>query len=154
MKRIPIPTSWLFSALVVVAVFYLNFFVFERRPDGDDALFSAAISKNGLWQFLQYRYMHWSGRVPNDIALVLLNHMVAWKVLNACMLLLLCYSIGRIGFADRLPRSSSMACAFALFMLLTPGVLSEAAWWVTGSLNYTLGSGNGRLRCVAVPRQA
>ena len=135
MNRIHIPAPWLFS-VVAAAVFLLNFFVFERRPDGDDALFSAAINKNGLWEFLQYRYMHWSGRVPNDIALVLLNHMVVWKVLNACMLLLLCYSIGRIGFADRLSRPASMACAFALFMLVTPGVLSEAAWWVTGSLNY------------------
>ena len=136
MNRIQVPAPRLFFMLAVVAVFWVNFFVFDKRPDGDDALFSMAISKIGLWEFLHYRYMHWSGRVPNDIFLVLLNYMVAWKVLNAFMLLLLCYSIGRIGFAGCLSPPASMACAFALFILMTPQVLAEAAWWVTGSLNY------------------
>lgn len=137
MKSIRFTIAWGFLALVVASVFYLNIFVFHKLTIADDPFFSAALDHQGLLDFLRFRYWHWSGRIPIEMAMVLIiNHMAVWKVLNSLMVLLLCYSIGRIGFGRHLEVPASMACAFALLMLIPPRVLWEAAWWVSGSFNY------------------
>lgn len=137
MKTARSPVAWLWLALVLASVFYLHAFVFHKLTTADDPFFSAALDHQGLLDFLRFRYLHWTGRVPIEMAMVLIiNHMALWKTLNALLLLLLCHSVGRIGFGRSMGFPATIACTFALLMLLPPGVLWEAAWWVSGSFNY------------------
>jgi len=126
---------WLLG--IGAALLWLHFAVLDRTAIDDDAYFAAALDHASLWQFLRERYLTWSGRLPMDgLAALLMHHLWLWRVANVAMVALLCASVARLGFGDALPRATGLACAFAILLLMPPPVLREAAWWVTGSLNY------------------
>lgn len=124
--------------LVILSIFVLHALAFGNAQIADDTYFASALNGRSLAEFAAFRYLHWSGRVPIEMALVLIvGHPWLWKLMNGLMLLLLCYSAGRVSLAGtRTSIAASTSLAFALFMLITPAILSESAWWMTGSLNY------------------
>jgi hypothetical protein len=52
------------------------------------------------------------------------------------VLVLLCYSVGKIGFGKNISVPASVASTFALLLMIPPRILAEAGWWVSGSFNY------------------
>lgn len=128
----------LWVLLVIFAVVTLHVLVFGNKHVADDTYFANALNQRTLAEFAAFRYVHWSGRIPIEIALALLvNHAWLWKLLNSLMVLLLAYSAGRISLARTgMSTPASTALAFALFMLISPAILYEAVWWITGSINY------------------
>lgn len=137
------------AAATIAAIAYLHAFVLHKMGTADDAFFSAALDHQGFFEYLRFRYFHWTGRIPIEAALVLLiNHMALWRILNAAMLLLLCHCLGRIGFGDRLGAPARLAVVFVLLLLLPPQTLWQGAWWVTGSFNYLWPAALGAYACL------
>ncbi|HVI59657.1 MAG TPA: DUF6056 family protein [Luteimonas sp.] len=125
-------------ALAAVAIVALHAFALGNRLVADDEWFARILDQQSLWDFLAFRYAHWSGRIPIEAALVLVvNHPWAWRLLNASMLLLFCHSAGRLALASTgKSTAATTSLAFATLMLASPQVLYGAAWWTTGSVNY------------------
>ena len=124
--------------LVLAAIAALHVVALGHRLVDDDLWFASALDRQPLGEFLAFRYAQWSGRVPVEAALVLVvHHPWAWRLLNAAMLLLFCHSAGRLALAPAgKSAAASTSLAFALLMLVSPQVLGNAAWWMTGSVNY------------------
>ena len=137
MSVVATKSGWLWFALVVAGVAYLHVFVFQKLTTADDPFFSAALDHQSLSGYLRFRYQHWTGRIPIEAAMVLvIRQMWLWRILNSLMLLLLCHAVGKSAFARHQGLPGAVACTFVLLMLVTPRVLWEGAWWVTGSFNY------------------
>src|SRR3546814_7372418 len=124
---------FVFAAIVALHVFALG-----HRFVADDAWFARILDRQPLGEFLAFRYMHWSGRVPIEATLVLvINHPWVWRLINAAMLLLFCHSAGRLALASTgTSGATTTSLAFAFLMLVSPDILYPAAWWMTGSVNY------------------
>lgn len=125
---------WLLLALAIIAAIHV--LAISSTRIADDVYFAAALNGQSLGEFLAFRYEHWSGRLPIELLLVLVvQHSWLWKLINTMMVLLLCYSSGR---AVRVGASvsASTLLAFVLLMLVSPAVLYESTWWMTGSVNY------------------
>src|SRR3546814_12761108 len=59
---------FVFAAIVALHVFALG-----HRFVADDAWFARILDRQPLGEFLAFRYMHWSGRVPIEATLVLVR---------------------------------------------------------------------------------
>lgn len=137
MRTSRLSTAWIGFALVVASLFYVDFSIVHKTAYADDMYFSSALDNRGLFEFLRFRYETWSGRLPIEMAtVIIIHHMLLWRAVNSLMMLLLCYSIGRIGFGRHLRWPAAVASVFALLMLVPPSILGESAWWVSGSFNY------------------
>lgn len=130
--------DWLLLGAVVLAVCVLHVVAFGNRHIADDAWFASALDSRDILDFLAWRYRDWSGRIPIEAAVVLLvSHPWWWKLGNALAWLLFCFAAGRVSLGRTgMPASRSTVIAFGLLMLMSPGVLYPAAWWMTGSVNY------------------
>lgn len=125
---------WLLLALAIIAAIHV--LAISSARVADDIYFAAALKSQPLGEFLAFRYEHWSGRLPIELLLVLVvQHSWLWKLINTMMVLLLCYSSGRaVRVGDSV--SAPTLLAFTLLMLVSPAVLYESTWWMTGSINY------------------
>src|SRR3546814_14155309 len=82
---------FVFAAIVALHVFALG-----HRFAADDAGFARIRDRQPRGEFLAFRYMHWSGRVPIEATLLLaLNHTCVWRLNNPAIMLLFCQSCGR-----------------------------------------------------------
>ena len=122
---------------MVAILAYLHFAVFDRRNESDDLIFSLVLNQGSLWSFMRERYLTWTGRWPMEIVgSTLVPNMWAWRVLNIAVVLAFCVNVARLGFGERGRAPGAIAGVFALFWLLPPTLLQDAAWWVTGSFYY------------------
>lgn len=130
--------DWAYFLLILLATFALHILAFGNTLVADDTYFAHALDSRTLAEYVSFRYTRWSGRLPIELALPLLvTHPWLWKLLNSLMVLLFCYSAGRISLARTgMSAAGATALTFALFMLISPAVLYESAWWMTGSINY------------------
>ncbi len=128
--------AWVLLVVLLVAALHVH--SFGNTLVADDAWFASALERRTLLDFMVWRYQRWSGRVPIEAVLVLIViHTWVWKLVNGMMLMLLCYSAGRIALAGTDKSSATVtSLAFCMFMLIAPSTLSPAAWWITGSVNY------------------
>jgi hypothetical protein len=122
---------------MVAILAYLHFAVFDRRNESDDLIFSLVLDHGSLWSFMRERYLTWTGRWPMEIVgSTLVPNMWAWRVLNIAVVFAFCVNVARLGFGERGRAPAAIAGVFALFWLLPPTLLQDAAWWVTGSFYY------------------
>lgn len=125
-------------AAIVLVVASLHLFAFGNSLVADDAWYARALDAQALPDFLAFRYTHWSGRMPIEATLaVLMGHPWPWRVINGLMWILFCYSAGRVALHRLLVSTAeSTALALVLLLLMSPAVLFNATWWMTGSVNY------------------
>ncbi|MFT4198308.1 MAG: DUF6056 family protein [Pseudoxanthomonas sp.] len=125
--------AWMLVAIAVLHVLGIGW-----KPVADDSYFAAALDRQGWWQFLHWRWLHWTGRLPIEGLLVLIVHQPAlWRIGNALMLLLCCHALGRLArIGTTLTQAQATVLAFGLYLLLTPQVAYEVTFWLTGSMNY------------------
>src|SRR3546814_17856494 len=118
---------FVFAAIVALHVFALG-----HRFVADDAWFARILDRQPLGEFLAFRYMHWSGRVPIEATLVLvINHPWVWRLINAAMLLLFCHSAGRLALASTgKSGATTTSPAFAFLTMVSPDMLYPAPWWM------------------------
>ena len=124
-----------FFALVALLAF--GVFCKIHYSSGDDAFFDHYVHTMSYLDYIQARYMTWTGRIGGEslVYLVFTLGIWAWRVLNAFMvaavpMLLLMITGVRVDW-----RTLTLACAGYLFMdIITCG---HAAVWVNGSIFYT-----------------
>lgn len=124
-----------FFALVALLAF--GVFCKIHYSSGDDAFFDHYVHTMSYLDYIQARYMTWTGRIGGEslVYLVFTLGIWAWRVVNAFMvaavpMLLLMITGLRVDW-----RTLTLACAGYLFMdIITCG---HAAVWVNGSIFYT-----------------
>lgn len=124
-----------FFALVALLAF--GVFCKIHYSSGDDAFFDHYVHTMSYLDYIQARYMTWTGRIGGEslVYLVFTLGIWAWRVLNAFMvaavpMLLLMITGVRVDW-----RTLTLACVGYLFMdIITCG---HAAVWVNGSIFYT-----------------
>lgn len=124
-----------FFALVALLAF--GVFCKIHYSSGDDAFFDHYVHTMSYLDYIQARYMTWTGRIGGEslVYLVFTLGIWAWRVVNAFMvaavpMLLLMITGVRVDW-----RTLTLACAGYLFMdIITCG---HAAVWVNGSIFYT-----------------
>ncbi|SBO16357.1 DUF6056 family protein [Carnobacterium divergens] len=125
----------LVTIVVLVYLFHLNFDIFEIS---DDAWFKNAGEYFHLFDFLKWRYFHWSARLfPDAVAYLIFKlPIVYWRVFNTALIVLLGYSISRIFNSKWKPFAS--VSALLILGYISYDVLYSGYFWITGSFNYLL----------------
>jgi len=102
----------------------------------DDRFFGTALENRTLFEFLDWRYHSWTGRMLIEGLMVLtINHNWYWMLAIPLSCLVVSFSIAVLsGHKNNLILSSSII--FASLMLINHKVNMEAIWWITGSYNY------------------
>lgn len=107
--------------------------------NGDDKMFAHILDGKTLFPLLQHRYHEWSGRITIEALLIkTINISWFWRLGIVSSIMLLSYCAWKVFFADAVKAAYAVPGGIALFMLITPSVNMDAAWWVTGFYNYLL----------------
>lgn len=109
----------------------------------DDIGYAAGLQGNSLIDFVSFRYMRWSGRLPIDaLAPLVVGNDMLWKPLNALCLLALCSALatlathGSRSVMNRFVKARWLALAAGGLLLVPHVVMADAVFWRTGSINY------------------
>jgi len=108
-------------------------------PGGDDEMFSNILKNKNLFTLIYERYLGWSGRITIEMLLIkTINIKIFWKAAIPLSILLLAYSAWKLFFFDIVRPYIAIPTGIMFFMLITPSVNADAAWWITGFYNYLL----------------
>lgn len=125
--------------------------------DGDDTYFYYCARSMGFFEYLSWRYQTWVGRMAGEalVYLVFRSNIWLWRLLNACMMVLLPAGVLRLGckaagYRDysallaekdvgRSPLSGIRYPFFLLtgYLLMNVMTVGYAAIWMNGSIFYT-----------------
>lgn len=143
--------AWLLACVLALHVLGINW-----KPVADDSYFAAVLSTQSWSGFLHWRYLHWTGRLPIEGAMILIvHHPVLWRACNAALLLLCAVALGRLArIGTTMTRLQAAVLAFAFYMLLTPQAVYEATFWLTGAMNYLWPMALGLWSLVAVAERS
>lgn len=140
-------------ALLALVVLGLHLAAIGGTLVADDHYFSKVLEERSLPEYLAFRYERWTGRLAIEAVLALVvAHGLAWKLLNAAMLVLLCHATGRLALrgSGTVAEGVPALLAFALFLLMAPAVVYESAWWRTGAINYLWPAATGLYSLLAL----
>ncbi|EKS6393996.1 TPA: hypothetical protein I4D46_08705 [Enterobacter hormaechei] len=124
---------------IAIVLYKLGSSLGLRTYMDDDVYFVNALAKMSLGEFLNMRYMTWSGRIIIEAIMVkTINIHYTWRVMIPCCLLLLCHSVyklssGKDGFSPK-----CVLLIMLLFFCMPTKTYTEGALWVTGFYNYLL----------------
>ena len=70
-----------------------------EMSDGDDTYFYYYARSMGFFEYLSWRYQTWVGRMAGEalVYLVFRSNIWLWRILNACMMVLLPAGVLRLG---------------------------------------------------------
>ncbi|RRZ94518.1 hypothetical protein EGK14_05650 [Erwinia sp. 198] len=123
------------SAFVLLTGIFLSV---KLLNNGDDRMFIHILNGKALFPLLQQRYLEWSGRITIEALLIkTINFSLFWRLGIISSITLLSYCAWKT-FFDTLKAAYAIPAGIAIFMLITPSVNIDAAWWVTGFYNYLL----------------
>ncbi len=110
--------------------------------DGDDAFFYEFTHRMSFTEYLSWRYDTWVGRMAAEALVYITFHcgIWFWRVMNACMLVLLPIGIVHLAkITAKIPDYSagSAVAAIAGYFLMDVMTVGYAAIWVNGSVFYT-----------------
>ncbi|NGM82386.1 hypothetical protein G5B47_08150 [Paenibacillus sp. 7124] len=125
-------------SLKVFAVFiiiYFYHFIIKIAP-GDDFYFKEVSNQFSFFDYLDFRYHEWTGRMSAEAGLYFfLDGMVwMWRIINSILILLLSYGINRLIRKEF--SFSSFIIILVCFGYLSPSILSSGVLWITGSIVY------------------
>lgn len=141
---------WLWVGGVLVAWLVLQF-AGPLGGDNDDARYTQALVDRSLVSWISERYAVWSGRMGIDaVTLLVIPHVWLWRVLNACMLGLLLWSMTAMLRRER--DAGVVLFAMVGAALLSTKVWREALWWMSGSFNYLWPAALGAFACLSFVR--
>lgn len=102
----------------------------------DDKFFGTALQSRTLFEFLDWRYHTWTGRMLIEGLMVsTINHDWYWMIVIPASCVAASASMAILsGHKDDLILYTCII--FAAMMLINHNVIMEAIWWVTGSYNY------------------
>lgn len=144
------PARWLWLGVVALAWGVLQF-AGPLGAGNDDDYYRKALLDRSLVSWLTEYYTIWSGRLGIDaVTLLVIPHAWLWRILNACMLGLLLWSVAAMLHRER--EASTALVVIAAAVLLDPKVWRETAWWMTGSFNYLWPAALGAFACLRFVR--
>ena len=128
-----------------------------EMSDGDDTYFYYYARSMGFFEYLSWRYQTWVGRMAGEalVYLVFRSNIWLWRILNACMMVLLPAGVLRLGckaagYRDYRAllaekdggRSLLSGIRYPLFLLtgyllMNVMTVGYAAIWMNGSIFYT-----------------
>lgn len=121
--------------LLLFAV-YLVYFIGVNKVFGDDEVFRRILSTTTPVQMaLDYRET-WSARILIELVTFHLYSLpvIVWKLLNALVMVLMAYSIARLGGVQNDRRGAFLACgAVCVYPMID---MIQSAGWITTSCNY------------------
>lgn len=125
-----------FLALVVLYIVTYVTLIPVVRAEGDDTFFMGQLSHTAPVDWVIQRYMTWSGRVfsESSAAVFLPLPQIAWRLVDAGMIILLAYSLMRIAF--NVFSVKKLFISYAAIWLIAPSVWLSASYWVAGSFAY------------------
>jgi len=122
------------AILLVGLLIALHFLVFHRLGFADDKHFLTR--EDSQWDMLKFYYFNWSGRLVINAAIrSLIGCMFVWRAWNIILVLVLGYTLGRLGLG-RHNIYTVFAIGVALLFLIQDTIWTESVAWVTGSFNY------------------
>ncbi|MCQ2538880.1 MAG: DUF6056 family protein [Acetatifactor sp.] len=122
------------AVYLIIAVGFLILHFFFKAGTHDDAWFATALDEKGLFEFLSYRYIHWTSRLPIEAVIVLLARWnpLIWRICDTLILLLLIYECNTL-FGKK---NAASIAQFAMLLLLLPILMMSFAGWVATTANY------------------
>ena len=123
---------------------------FIHYSDGDDTFFLEYCGSMGFFEYLQWRYATWTGRLASEGMMHIFFNLDlwAWRIVNAGMLVALPVSLvalkkqvvpceeETIGSAGNARMLVNLIMAILLYLLLDIKTFGYSTIWITGSMNY------------------
>lgn len=136
--------TWFRQRPVLVAIF-CNLLLFviltlvaDRRPGTDDIVFqSQTLPYHSLGEWITWRYQSWTGRiVPESLTYLLCHQSIwLWRILQIGLFAAMLFAIRSYARLFKL-RPYLTVLLLSFFWLIPYHILSDAVFWMTGSLNY------------------
>lgn len=124
---------------IYAIIFYVIADSVSLRGMNDDSYYSQVLTNGTLWDFINYQYNHWSGRLLLDSLMVsTINIPIFWKYGIPFCLFLICYCIWEITLKSVINIHAGIILNLVLLFSIDTMVLIDGAWWVTGFYNYLL----------------
>lgn len=140
-------------SVVLLALFYVGCLLvmsFIGYSDGDDAFFLEYCSSMGLFEYLEWRYAEWTGRMVSEAIMHIFFNLDlwAWRIVNAGMLVALPVALVSVkkrvvpdveGLSEDDRNCSllvSLLMAILFYAFLDIKAFGYSAIWITGSMNY------------------
>ncbi len=125
--------------LVKMAILFLCVYLFQlivKVAPGDDTWFRDISNQFSFFDYLNFRFNEWSGRIPVEAALYFfLNGKVwAWRILNTSLIISLGYLMLRT--LKRKVLFQELLAVVLLLGFFSHSILSSGLLWITGSMNY------------------
>lgn len=126
-------------AILIIIVFVVISLSIEKESFADDIYFSNALVNRDLWTFLHFRYTEWSGRFFIELLTVTtINNDFFWKAGIPLCVIASSFLMWSICLRKSIPLMQGVLLSLFMLLTISPQVLSEAQWWVTGFYNYLL----------------
>lgn len=138
---------------VLLALFYVGCLVvlsFIGYSDGDDAFFLEYCGSMGFFEYLQWRYETWTGRMASEGMMHIFFNLDlwVWRIVNAGMLVAL--PVALVALKNRVvPENEentenarngrklvNLVVAILFYLLLDIKAFGYSTIWITGSMNY------------------
>ncbi len=128
----------LFLSLKLVFIFfviYLYHFIVKEFP-GDDTYFKEMSNQYTLFDYLDFRYHQWTGRMTAEAALyIFLDGKVwLWRILNPLFIMLLAFTLCRL-IKEKVTFNLFFMILFVIGYF-SQSILSSGVLWITGSMVY------------------
>lgn len=127
----------------------------QRIVGSDDTVFQELIKPHAtLFDWIQYRYFAWSGRIFPESFVYLLSSapLIYWKIISFilyCIFIATLFAYYRLltPIGKRIPEIAGAILIVLLPFLLHPAVFFQGGLWVTGSMNYFWVAITGLVAC-------
>ena len=114
--------------------------ILHNMQPGDDFWFQHATRSYSLLDYLQLRYMNWTGRMSAELVLYFIfrDGGVVWKFINPLFLTLMAYSISRIITVKKSDKNNYILNWYICigWLLISKSVILDSIMWITGSIVY------------------
>lgn len=124
------------SALFIAIVLIVLFFRMSLAPSTDDGFFMNALNGRSLYQFIEWRYLTWSGRwFIESVTALTINAPLIPELIVTLSVLGSAYGIWKVSLDGKIGIAEGLLITLTLVMLCQPS-LNQAVLWITGGYNY------------------
>ncbi|MFT8314227.1 MAG: DUF6056 family protein [Clostridium sp.] len=124
--------------ILFITMLYVH--ILHNMQPGDDFWFQHATRSYSLLDYLQLRYMNWTGRMSAELVLYFIfrDGGVVWKFINPLFITLMAYSISRIITVKKSDKNNYILNWYICigWLLISKSVILDSIMWITGSIVY------------------
>ncbi|AGK97861.1 DUF6056 family protein [Clostridium pasteurianum] len=124
----------------ILFIIMLYVHILHNMQLGDDFWFQQATRSYSLVDYLQLRYMNWTGRISAELILYFIfrDGGVVWKFINPLFITLMAYSISRIIVGKKNDKNNYILNWYICigWLLISKSIILDSIMWITGSIVY------------------